>query len=153
MGESDGQWAKQADTGSRSLERTGEDVPRLGGRYGRSMGVFMSSEAAVQAAVRLEAMRRGILLWRNNSGVLVDADGRPVRFGLGNDSKQCNAVMKSIDLIGIGPGGTFWALECKRPGWHLTPGDQRGQAQQAFINLIKARGGVAAFVTGVEDIP
>lgn len=111
-----------------------------------------TSEAAVQAAVRLEAMRMGILLWRNNSGVLVDADGRPVRFGLGNDSKQCNAVMKSSDLIGIGPGGIFHAYECKRPDWHLTPGDARGQAQQRFIELVRARGGVAKFVTGVEDL-
>lgn len=111
------------------------------------------SEAAVQAEVRLECARRGVLLWRNNSGVLPDETGRPVRYGLGNDSKQANAVCKSADLIGIGPDGRFWALECKAPGWRLTPGDKRGQAQLTFLNLVKSRGGVAAFVTCVEDIP
>lgn len=112
----------------------------------------MSSEAAVQQAVRLECARRGILLFRNNSGVLTDVNGRPVRFGLGNDSSQVNAVIKSADLIGIGPGGIFYAYECKRPGWHLTPGDKRAQAQKAFLDLIAARGGIAKFVTGVGDL-
>lgn len=108
-------------------------------------------EASVQAAVRLEAARRGILLWRNNSGVLPDANGRPVRYGLANDSKQANAVCKSSDLIGIGPDGRFHAYECKAPGWHYR-GDARETAQAAFIQLIVSRGGVARFVTSVGEL-
>lgn len=111
-----------------------------------------SNEAAVQAAVRLEAARRGVLLWRNNSGVLPDQNGRPVRYGLANDSKQANAVCKSSDLIGIGPGGQFWALECKAPGWVYRESDARAVAQAAFIKLVTARGGHARFIRGVEEL-
>lgn len=109
-------------------------------------------EASVQAAVRLEAARRGVLLWRNNTGVLPDEKGRPVRYGLANDSKQANAVCKSSDLIGIGPDGRFWALECKAPGWVFRESDQRAVAQAAFIKLVVARGGVAKFIRGVEEL-
>ena len=62
-----------------------------------------TSEAAVQAAVRLEAARKGVRLFRNNVGALVDSRGVPVRYGLANDSKQLNEVMKSADLIGWRP--------------------------------------------------
>lgn len=110
------------------------------------------SEAAVQAEVRLECARRGAIMWRNNSGVLPDENGRPVRFGLNNDSKQANETCKSSDLIGIGPDGRFWALEIKHAGWKYT-GTKREKAQLAYINLVRSKGGVAAFVTCVEDIP
>jgi hypothetical protein len=121
----------------------------------------MTSEAAVQAAVRLEYARRGYRLFRNNSGALRDESGRLVRFGLGNDSPQINAVLKSSDLIGWHPTlvtpemvGTcvarFVSLECKPPGWHLTPGDKRAQAQDAWLRLVLEGGGEARFMTGVD---
>jgi hypothetical protein len=120
----------------------------------------MTTEAAVQAAVRLEYARRGYRLFRNNSGALPDPTGRSVRFGLGNDSPQVNAVLKSSDLIGwhplvITPGhvgltiAQFVSLEVKAPGWHLTPGDKRAQAQKAWLDLVAGDGGEARFVTGV----
>jgi hypothetical protein len=109
------------------------------------------SEAAVQQAVRLEAARRGVILWRNNVGMTQDESGRVVRYGLANSSAGENKVFKSSDLIGIGPDGKFWALECKRPGWHLTPGDARGNAQLAFLNFVLSRGGVAKFVTDPQN--
>lgn len=111
-----------------------------------------ANEAAVQAEVRLEAARRGVLLWRNNSGALKDETGRLVRYGLGNDSTQTNRVMKSADLIGIGPGGIMHAYEVKRPGWKYT-GTEREVAQLAFLDLVRSRGGVAAFVTCIGDMP
>lgn len=121
----------------------------------------MVTETAVQAAVRLEYARRGYRLWRNNSGALLDKRGIPVRFGLGNDSSTLNAAIKSSDLIGWRPlvitpamvGGTvaqFVSLECKTPGWRLTPGDQRGQAQKRWLDLVLADGGEAQFIMGVE---
>jgi hypothetical protein len=55
-------------------------------------------------------------------------------------------------LIGIGPDGRFWALEVKHQGWKYT-GTKREKAQLAYINLVRSKGGVAAFVTCVEDIP
>lgn len=88
----------------------------------------MPSETEVQAAVRLEYARRGYRLFRNNVGVLLDQTGRPVRYGLANDSPQINNVLKSSDLIGwhpvtITPGhvglqlAQFVSLECKPSDW------------------------------------
>lgn len=121
-----------------------------------------TSEAAVQAAVRLEAARKGVRLFRNNVGALKDERGRLVRYGLANDSKQLNEVMKSADLIGWRPllieprhVGTvvaqFVSRECKHPTWHYTGGD-REPAQLAWAQLVTAGGGDAAFCTGVGTL-
>lgn len=135
----------------------------------------MPSEAEVQAAVRLEYARRGYRLWRNNSGVLPDQNGRPVRFGLGNDSPQINRRVKSSDLVGWHPvtitpamvGQTvavFVSLECKPSDWRPStkygpgdimadstpPGIRRELAQQAWLDLVIADGGEARFMTGVD---
>jgi hypothetical protein len=117
-----------------------------------------ASEGAVQAAVRLEAARKGVKLFRNNVGVLMDANGRPVRYGLANDSKQVNEVMKSGDLIGWRPVlieqrhvghviAQFVSRECKRKGWRYT-GSDREPAQLAWAQLITSGGGDAAFCAG-----
>lgn len=110
----------------------------------------MTSESTLQDQVRAEAARSGIYLWRNNSGVLPDARGVPVRFGLGNDSQRLNKVLKSSDLIGIMPDGRFIAIEVKKPGW-IGPRTERERAQKAFINLVRKQGGVAGFVSSMED--
>lgn len=111
----------------------------------------MSSEAALQSAIRAEAQRLGVYLWRNNSGVLEDRRGVPVRFGLGNDSQRINAVLKSSDLIGIAPGGRFVAIEVKAPGWR-GPRTPRERAQAAFIELVRRQGGIGAFVSSIEEL-
>ena len=127
----------------------------------------MASETTVQQQVRLLHARMNGQNWRNNvgAGMIVDEYGneRQVRWGLANESAQQNAVMKSSDIIGITPitiqphhvgriFGVFTALETKRPGWHLTPGDKRGLAQQKFIDIVRNVGGFAGFVTDPADI-
>jgi hypothetical protein len=120
------------------------------------------SEAYVQSAVRLEAAQKGIKLFRNNVGVLEDATGRPVRYGLANDSKELNKRIKSADLIGWRPllieprhvGGIvaqFVSRECKEPGWRYTGAD-REPAQLAWANLILAAGGDAAFASSTGTL-
>ena len=121
-----------------------------------------TSEAAVQAAVRLEAARKGVRLFRNNVGALIDSRGVPVRYGLANESKQVNEVMKSADLIGWRPllieqrhVGTvvaqFVSREVKAVGWRYTGAD-REPAQLAWAQLVTSGGGDAAFCTGVGTL-
>lgn len=120
------------------------------------------SEAAVQSAVRLEAGRKGVKLWRNNVGSLVDSRGVPVRYGLANDSKQLNEKLKSGDLIGWRPVlicpqhvGTviaqFVSRECKPADWRYT-GEPREKAQLSWAQLVVAAGGDAQFCTGVGTL-
>lgn len=116
------------------------------------------SEAWAQSAVRLEAPHKAVTLWRNNVGVLKDERNVPVRYGLANDSKQLNEVLKSGDLIGwrsvtIEPQhvgrvlAQFVSRECKRPGWTYR-GDAREEAQQRWATMVLAAGGDACFTTG-----
>lgn len=120
------------------------------------------SEAWVQSAVRLAMAAQGVKLFRNNVGALKDERGRLVRYGLGNDSAQINAVLKSADLIGIRPVtitaqhvghkfGQFVSRECKAPGWQYT-GAPREVAQLNWVRLVNACGGDAAFTTGAGSV-
>jgi hypothetical protein len=112
----------------------------------------ITTEAPAQSRVILRAFEMGFALWRNNSGVMPGTDSnRPVRFGLGNDSKKINEVWKSPDLIGVGPQGRFMGVEMKKPGWKFSPNDKRAVAQANAINDINKRGGIAFFCTSVEE--
>lgn len=115
------------------------------------------SELYVQSLIRLEAGRKGLKLWRNNVGVLTNEIGRPVRYGLANDSPALNKIIKSGDLIGWRPIlitpemlGTkiaqFISRECKRPGWSYS-GTEHEVAQKKWAEVINADGGDACFVT------
>lgn len=116
------------------------------------------SEAAVQAAVRLEASKKGAILWRNNVGGYYDETGRFIRYGLANDSKAMNQTIKSHDLIGLQPVeitpamvgrtiGQFVSREVKPGDWRFT-GTKREQAQLKFADLVISLGGDASFATG-----
>ena len=122
-----------------------------------------ASESRVQASVRLEASQKGLVIFRNNSGALMDDRGVPVRYGLANESKAMNARIKSSDLIGIRPLligpqhvghtiGQFVARECKHGAWRLSPTDKHEAAQLTFINLVLSLGGDAAFAAGVGTL-
>jgi hypothetical protein len=116
-------------------------------------------ESDVQAKLRLKASREGWLLFRNNVGVLIDVNGRPVRFGLANDSKTVNKAFKSGDLIGIRPVlitqamvgqviGQFASVEVKREGWTYNDNDARQHSQAMWRDIINKAGGYAIFSTG-----
>lgn len=122
-----------------------------------------TSEAAVQAALRVAAVPHGASLWRNNNGAseVLEKDGstRMIRFGLGNDSKKLGDKWKSSDLIGITPVtstqagqtfGVFTAVEVKKPGW-AAPKNARERAQSAFIGTVRTMGGIGMFAQSVED--
>ncbi|MGL4546346.1 MAG: hypothetical protein ACRCUU_12490 [Plesiomonas sp.] len=120
------------------------------------------SEAAVQANIRLAAAQRGVILWRNNVGALVDKRGVPVRYGLCNDTKQLNDRIKSSDLVGIRPVlitpdmvgttiGQFAAVECKEAEWTYS-GDKHEKAQLAYGELVMSKGGAFTFANSPECI-
>ena len=121
----------------------------------------MKTENQLKAWVRLNAQSEfQSLMMRNNSGCLPNPHtGNPVRFGLGNDSKQANTVFKSSDLIGITPVkcpcghtyGVFTALEIKRPGWVQNLSNLEHIAQQNFITTIKRKFGIADFIQSKEE--
>lgn len=117
------------------------------------------SEARQQDLVSLEAARMGVRLFRNNSGAFRAEDGRMVRFGLGNVSKQWNAVFASPDLVGWRPRlitpdmigmtiGQACMREMKHEGWKFNPNDKHEEAQFNFLKLAIADGCDAAFATG-----
>lgn len=121
------------------------------------------SETAVQNDIRLAASRHGDVLWRNNSGAGQDSTGRLVRFGLGNDSAQVNAVRKSPDLVGIRPRliepwmvgyliGQFVGIEVKRGGWKFSAKDEHAVAQQRFGDDIVNHGGLFMFASDVSEV-
>lgn len=124
-----------------------------------------ASEARVQSLIRLEAGRDPtVKLWRNNVGVLLDKTGRPVRYGLANDSAELNRAVKSADLIGwrtvtITPDmvgrriAVFVSRECKPEDWTPAPPTNRAlfeheEAQRRWRDMINEAGGDARFATG-----
>lgn len=126
----------------------------------------MTPEGKASDKIHLRASEWGCRLFRNNSGVLMDARGVPVRFGLGNISKKINKKLKSSDLIGYIPVtvtpemvgkkvAVFTAVEAKPEGTvikEVWPEHVREHGQQNFINLINNAGGLAGFATCSDDI-
>lgn len=117
-----------------------------------------ASEAWASSVMRLEAARLGIWLGRNNVGALLDKRGVPVRYGLANESKEQNRVLKSGDYIGIRPVtitaqmvgctiGQFVSREMKEPNWKFS-GDAHETAQANWAALVTKYGGDAKFCTG-----
>ncbi len=120
----------------------------------------MITENQIESWSVLNAMQEyQSLLLRNNSGVLKNERGVPIRFGLGNISPQVNRIFKSSDQIGITPVrcpcgrhyGVFTAIEMKKPGWIFRNSDQTAVGQLNFINKIRANHGISGFVQSEED--
>lgn len=135
-----------------------EAAAALRGMTVQTGGTAGGSEAAIQAAIRIEAARRGQYLTRNNKGALKDSNGRFVRFGLANSSKQESDTFASADLIGIyplliGPEhlghtiGQFYSVEVKKPGGRVA------KAQENWAALVTARGGRAVIIDSTDKLP
>lgn len=120
-------------------------------------------ESGVASHIRLEAANSGIELWRNNVGVLRDENGRPIRYGLANDTAALNKNIKSSDFIGITPVqayvegigwtvlGVFTAIETKAEDWKFYQSDERALAQQAFHDIVRKAGGFAGFARNITE--
>lgn len=117
-----------------------------------------TGEHKVQDDARLLASQMGWRLFRNNKGVLPDARGVPVRFGLCNETAALGKRLRSSDLIGIRPVvitpdmvgstiGQFVAREVKRGGWKYK-GTEHEEAQLRFGELVIGLGGDFRFWSG-----
>lgn len=93
-------------------------------------------ESDIMRACMLALSEAGCLIWRNNTGVLPDRQGVPIRFGL---------CVGSSDLIGITPDGRFLAIETKTAKGRIRP------EQQRFIDAVRAKGGIAGIARSPED--
>lgn len=113
------------------------------------------SENAVASECRVLLGKLDIISMRNNVGVLEDRNGRPVRYGLCNESPAMNKVLKASDDILIIPHivrpedvgrkfGIFGAAEYKRKDWKFT-GKGREVAQSNFHRMVQAKGGIGFF--------
>ncbi len=120
-------------------------------------------ESSVQQRIRLAAAACGFEMWRNNSGACIDQSGRLIRYGLANESKAINDIIKSSDLIGIMPImvtanmvgkriGVFFAPECKHSNWKFNHLDEREVAQKAFHDIVIRAGGFAGFVRNEREL-
>ena len=85
-------------------------------------------ESDIQRLIMLALSEAGCLIWRNNTGVLKNAAGIPIKFGL---------CVGSSDLIGLTPTGRFLAVEIKTSKGRATT------EQMRFIEAVRARGGIA----------
>ena len=124
----------------------------------------MKDESTIQQEIQIQASHHNCILLRNNSGALLDKDGRLVRFGVGNISKQHQDRIKSSDLLGftkmvITPdmvGKTvaiFTAVEVKKEAWSPDKKfDKHETAQRNFIDWILANGGMAGFANCVDKL-
>lgn len=108
------------------------------------------SETAVLQAIRLALGREPDLrLFRNNVGVLRDAKGRPVSFGLHPGSSDLigyRTVTVTPDMVGQRLA-VFAALEVKMPGGThpVTTG------QRHFLDIVHAAGGISGVARSPEQ--
>jgi hypothetical protein len=105
-----------------------------------------SDELRVQNEIRLELGRGPTRLWRNNTGALKDATGRLVRYGLcpgSSDLIGFRTVTITPDMVGR-KVAVFAAIEVK-------DGGRATAEQQAFIAMVRERGGIAGVARSVDE--
>jgi len=98
-------------------------------------------ENKLQAAVLEYLKLRGVFAWRNNTGMLWDRTGRPVKYG----------CVGSGDVLAIvPPHGRFLSIECKAPGARTKKSTKRNQ--EAWAEEVRAVGGLAITVDTLDDV-
>ena len=105
------------------------------------------SEHEIQQRIRLACGRGPVRLWRNNTGALVDKQGRFVRFGLCKGSSDLiglRSVVVTPEMVGQRIA-QFVALEIK------TAGGVVSSEQRAFLQLVQQLGGLGAVCRSIEQ--
>ena len=105
------------------------------------------SEHEIQQRIRLACGRGTVRLWRNNTGALVDQQGRFVRFGLCKGSSDLIGL-RSLEVTPEMVGqrlAQFVALEVK------TVNGTVSTEQRAFLQLVQQLGGLGAVCRSIEE--
>ena len=106
----------------------------------------LSNEAFVQNKIRLAIGHGKIRLFRNNTGALLDMQGRLVKFGLCKGSSDLigfRSITITPDMVGQ-KIAVFSAIEVKDKGKVTVE-------QKNFINIINNAGGYAGVAKNVND--
>lgn len=93
------------------------------------------AENALQRACLEYLKIRGVMAWRNNTGLLRDRNGKPVRFG----------VVGSGDIFAV-VGGRFLSVECKVKGGKVS------DHQKRWAEEVNSAGGMAIVAETVDDV-
>ena len=102
------------------------------------------SESALLREILLEAPKYDCRLMRNNVGVLEDERGNRIRYGLAVGSADLIG-WKTVTTTSFNRRAVFLAIECKSKGKHPTA------RQIAFVDAVKAAGGIAGIAYSVQD--
>ena len=107
----------------------------------------MPSEQTIQQHIRIACSRGDTRLFRNNTGTLRDANGRPVQFGLCKGSGDLigwRTVTITPDMVGT-TIAVFTSVEVKTPTGRIRP------EQQQWLEAVQAAGGIAGVARSVAD--
>ena len=105
------------------------------------------SEHEIQQCIRLACGHGPVRLWRNNTGALVDPQGRFVRFGLCKGSSDLIGLRSLVitpELVGQRVA-QFVAVEVK-----TATGAIRAE-QHAFLEFVQRSGGIGGICRSVRD--
>jgi hypothetical protein len=106
-----------------------------------------ASEQSIQQHIRIACSTGDTRLFRNNTGTLRDANGRPVQFGLCKGSADLigyRSITITPDMVGQ-QVAVFTSIEVKTLTGRIRP------EQQAWMEKIQAAGGIAGVARSVED--
>lgn len=114
----------------------GPDMPAATRKPRKLRGCRPEREVIKEVGSALKHHPRVAWARRMNSGALRDDRGQLVRFG----------AMGMLDYIGQLTNGLLLAVECKAEDGRLST------AQESFLRMIQANGGVAFVARGAEDV-
>ncbi len=105
------------------------------------------TEQTIQQHIRIACSNSDTRLFRNNTGTLKDANGRPVQFGLCKGSADLigwRTVAITPEMVGQ-QVAVFTSIEVKTATGRLRP------EQQQWLDAVQAAGGIAGVARSVED--
>ena len=106
-----------------------------------------NSEQRIQQEIRLAISKGECRVFRNNTGTLRDANGRPVQFGLAKGSSDLIGwTTRTITADMVGQSiAVFTSIEVKSATGRLRP------EQQQWLDAVQVAGGIAGVARSVDD--